>query len=140
MTLSGLNCAIVNRFGGILQQHLPNRTKRLVFLASLCARLKETETFDNATLQKLNQVMALSNTESALKLPVQLSRAIWRGKSSYEIFNADVQKEPLEQRSIPQMAMRVLAAMPSWLRYESDAAIKKDVMHLLNNSPTVLGV
>jgi len=140
MTMSGLSCAIKGCFGNFLEKHLPNRTKRMMFIASLSARLKGTETFDNITLLKLNQVMALSNTESALKLPVQLSRAIWRGRSSYEIFNADVQKESTQPSRIKDMAVQAAGSMPAWLRYDKNEGIEDDVVLLLNNSKVVLGV
>lgn len=139
MTSSGLNRVVMKPIVGFLERHLPNRTKRLIFITSLGARMKNTETFDNATLHKLNQVMTLSSNESALKLPVQLSRAIWRGKSSYEIFNADVQ-ETIKAARIKEMAVRAIKAMPAWLRYDRDENIEKDVVQLLSNSPAVLGV
>jgi hypothetical protein len=140
MTSSGLKVAIVNRIGGFLQRHLPNRTKRLIFLASLSARLKNTQNFDNATLTKLNQVMVLSHTESAIKLPVQLSRAIWNGRSAGEIFNADLQKESLQKERLAELVANVINSMPAWLCYGEKETIEQDVSRLLNNRDAVLGV
>jgi hypothetical protein len=139
MTLSGLRGGIRAKAALFLESRLPARTKRLVFLASLSARLKGSDTFDNETLHKLNQVMVLCNTESALKLPVQLSRAIWHGKTSYEIFNANLSSPQLERNIIRQAALRAISAMPSWLRYGDDCAIMEDVERLLDNRLAVLG-
>ena len=139
MTLSGLNGGIQRRLTAYVNARLPARTKRLVFLASLSARLKGSDTFDNETLHKLNKVMVLCNTESALKLPVQLSRAIWHGKTSYEIFNADIQEGTLNRALIKELAQRVTSAMPGWLRYGDDTAIEKDVERLLDNRLVVMG-
>lgn len=140
MTLSGLKSAMQGRFTGFLHRHVPNRTKRLIFVTSLSARLKDTQTLDNATLAKLNQVMVLSHTEDAMKLPVQLSRAIWNGKSAREIFNADLPKEMLCRGRIKELASAAIAAMPAWLHYGEPNEIEYDVSRLLNNSNTVLGV
>lgn len=139
MTSSGMNGAIRRGFSNFLQNHLPNRTKRLVFLASLTARLKGSDTFDNETLHKLNKVMTLCSTESAMKLPVQLSRAIWRGKTSYEIFNADLHAGALETARIKEMAARAISAMPGWLRYADDSVIEQDVARLLDHGLAVFG-
>lgn len=140
MALSRMNDAFKKRAAAFLETHLPNRTKRLVFLASLTARLKGSETFDQETLHKLNKVMILSSSDSALKLPVQLSRAIWHGKTSYEIFNAELDATcSLNQAYLKELASRVISAMPAWLRYASDDAIEHDVEQLLENRSIVLG-
>lgn len=139
MTLSGMNGAIRKGVVSLLRDHLPNRTKRLVFLASLAARLKGSDTFDSETLHKLNRVMELGKTDSALKLPYELSRAIWQGKTSYEILDLDFTSSSFNQARKEEMSQRIINAMPSWLRYGSDKDIFVDVNHLLDNKSLVLG-
>lgn len=141
MTSSGLKTTIAQHISAFVQRHVPKRTKRLVLVMSLSARMKNTDTFDNETLSKLNQVMALSHTESAMKLPVQLSKAIWNGKSAVEIFNADHYKEPAAHSPdrIGEMVANAFKSMPAWLRY-SEKEAKEDITALLRNSTAVLGV
>jgi len=107
-------------------------------MASLTARLKGSDTFTDDTLRKLNTIMSLSNSDSAMKLPVHLSRVIWRGKGSYEIFNDNVDKSSLTQTQIKNAISRALDAMPAWLRYGDDAVIEKDVQCIIENRSIVL--
>lgn len=139
MTLSGMNGAIRKGVVDLLQEHLPNRTKRLVFLASLAARLKGSETFDTETLRKLNRVMELGKSDSALKLPYGLSRAIWQGKTSYELLSVDFAEGALNQARKDEMVARIINAMPGWLRYGTNKDIELDVGRLLDNKSLVLG-
>jgi len=138
MTLSGTSGVFRKGASGFFFKHLPNRTKRLVFMASLTARLKGSDTFTDDTLRKLNTIMSLSNSDSAMKLPVHLSRVIWRGKGSYEIFNDNVDKSSLTQTQIKNAISRALDAMPAWLRYCDDAVIEKDVQCIIENRSIVL--
>lgn len=139
MTLSGMNGAVRNSLQGFLQAHLPNRTKRMVFLASLTARLKGSQPFDNETLEKLNRVMELAKADSALKLPYELSRAIWRGKTPYEILKTDVTEGSFSNVRIKEMSASIISAMPDWLRYGDHKDIEQDVERLLDHKSLVFG-
>ena len=131
--LNKLDTATRSFFASILESQLPNRTKRLVFLASLTARLKATDKVDNEIFRKLNLAMELSKTDSALKSPYYLSRAIWHGKASYEILGRDQTVQTPEQTCIKELASKIISAMPTWLWYGERSEIAKDVEHLLDN-------
>lgn len=137
MTLSGMNGAVRKGFQGFLQAHLPKRTKRMVFLASLTARLKGSQPFDNETLEKLNRVMELAKTDSALKLPYELSRAIWHGKNPYEILKTDITEGSFSNVRIKEMSASIINAMPDWLRYGDNQDIEQDVERLLDHKSLV---
>jgi hypothetical protein len=130
-----------------LGKHLSGKTKRMVFLASLSARLKsdskkEIGQFadDDETLAKLNEVMALAHSTSATKLPVVLSKVIWQGQALEQIALEDVRtSKPFTKERLQQISARVLDAMPSWLRYDSDPVIERDVTKLLQHRGLVLG-
>lgn len=131
----------------VLGKHLSGKTKRMVFLASLSARLKsdskeEIGQFadDDETLAKLNEVMALAHRTSSTKLPVVLSKVIWQGQTVELIAQEDVRtSKPFTKERLQQISARVLDAMPSWLRYDSDPVIKSDVTKLLEHRGLVLG-
>jgi hypothetical protein len=110
-------------FARILGQFLPDRTKRMMFLASFSARVKDSP------------VMDIEVSESALKLPIHLSHAIWRGRSFVDICG---EPEILEGRITPdrvQSASRkAVLEMPSWLRYSKIEEIERDVKLLLVHS------
>lgn len=131
--MSRVTTALRELFIKNLEQHLPRRTKRLLFLASLSARVKEEPEFDNETLHKLNRLMELSNSDSALKLPIHLSRVIWQGKTIQEICGEEIVKGQLTPDRIQLAAQRVQSLMPSWLRYGRPEDITKDLKQLLTH-------
>lgn len=125
----------------LLEVSLSERTKRLIFLASFSARFKDQTTLDNETLVKLNKVMVLCSTEAAINLPVHLSRAIWRGRTVYDIVadNQVLLSSPFSKERLQQLSARVLESMPKWLRYGPDAVIQDDVGKLLQHRGMLLG-
>ncbi len=139
MNLLRMKGAIKKAVSRFLNKHLPSRTKRLVFLASFAARLKESTVLEKETIQKLNKVLTLATTDEALMFPVQLSRVIWHGKTSYEICNEDLSEGSLSSNRIAEVANAIMAAMPEWLRYDDASVIEKDVEVLLVNRNIVLG-
>lgn len=138
--MNRLTGAIKTGFTNLLDSHLPGRTKRLIFLASFCARLKGESALDHETISKLNQAMVLSSSDSALSLPVELSKVIWNGRTISEITHDEVQApQELTKDRLQTVAEYVLNAMPSWLRYGADDVIRKDVVKLLGNRELVGG-
>lgn len=139
MNLSSIGADIWHRTTRILDGSLPNRGKRVVFLASLAANLGTASSFTKETRIKLNRVMCLASGDSALVVPFELSRVIWRGKSGVEIFHFDPKAAPLTQDMIEQMASSVVKAMPSWLHYDINEKIQSDVSTLLRHRMEVFG-
>jgi hypothetical protein len=129
---SSMNTVIKSYFTGILNE-LPSRTKRSIFLVSLTARLKPQDKVDNEIFSKLNLAMKLSKHDSALKLPYELSRAIWRGKEPYEILGREEVVVSSEKARVENLITRIINAMPTWLQYAERSAIAKDVEELLAN-------
>lgn len=116
-----------------LDQRLPRRTKRLLFLASFFARVKPEKepSFSTPVLAKLNTLMELSNRDTALKLPVHLSHAIWRGKSLDEICGDKILDGEVTTERLEHATQSIITQMPKWLRYGRPSDIEKDVRQLL---------
>ena len=119
-----------------LDRYLPRRTKRLMFLASFFARVKDGQvegdpTFDDPMLQKLNKLMSLSNSDAALRLPIHLSRAIWRGRTFTDICGTPILDGQITPDLIETASKQIIQAMPVWLRYGRSEDIEKDVKQLL---------
>jgi hypothetical protein len=134
-----MSLAVKAGFSSLLEQLINGRTKRMIFLTSFQARLKDEPTFDNETLHKLNEAMALVSDTSAMKLPVHLSKAIWQGKTVYDICGENVSVGKFSGESIKKVAQRVISAMPLWLRYDDKEVITKDVERLLSSQEVVFG-
>lgn len=139
MTLSSISARLWLRTTRVLDGSLPNRGKRVIFLASLAASLGVTGSFDKETRSKLNRVMQLASGDSALVVPFELSRVIWHSKSGTEIFYFDPTSSELTQDMIQKMASHVIKTMPSWLQYGAPQDIEKDVGLLLQNRSTIFG-
>lgn len=138
MNVKSFRGALAERVVGFFGAHLSARMKRLILLASVSGRLKEPETFSNETLAKLNKVMELSMRDNASMIPIQLSKAIWHGRTSKEI----IQDEPAaitsaEDRLI-RAAKRIYNAAPQWLRYGDEEQMTADLIKLLRLQPSVL--
>jgi hypothetical protein len=121
-------------------QSLPSDTKRIVFLASLSARLKETSTFDNETLAKLNTLISLGkNTQIQTEMGVCISKAVWHGRGTKEILGVNLETAALPKTPAPGIVENIMSKMPAWLRYGSDEEIKRDVVKLLKDQDIVFG-
>jgi hypothetical protein len=116
----------------LAERCLPERTKRLMFLASFSAQLKDPKEMNGELLHKLNVLLSLSVDDNALKLPVHLSHAIWRNRPLEPGVRLSLKAESLQDRAY-SISRKVVAAMPSWLRYGDDASMSKDVVDLLHN-------
>lgn len=128
--------AAIKEYGeSFLGRYLPRRTKRLMFLASFFARVKEGQgnppNYDGPILEKLNKLMSLSNSDAALKLPVHLSKAIWHGKTFSEICGEPILVEQITPDLIERASKQIIKAMPQWLRYGRPEDIERDVKQLL---------
>lgn len=123
---------------GLLDRHLPARTKRLIFLASLSARLKGSTSFTRDTVHRLNTVMALASDEASINLPVQLSRVIWHTPPVMQ-FDAQELGAILTQDRLHHLCEEIQQRMPAWLRYSDERSIRHDVEKLLTNRTAVFG-
>jgi hypothetical protein len=113
-------------------KYLPVRTKRLMFLASFSAQLKDPKEINRELLHKLNKVLSLSADDNALKFPVHLSHAIWRNRPLEPGVKLSLKTEAVRDRA-HAVARKVIAAMPEWLRYDDEAKMSEDVENLLQN-------
>jgi hypothetical protein len=120
------------RFSTLLDRHLPERTKRLLFLASFSAQLKAPQEFNGEMLHKLNKMLELSTDDAALKFPIHISHAIWRNRPLELGVRIDSKALP-DQTEVRGIGLRIVSAMPKWLRYGDECKMLHDVERLLHN-------
>jgi hypothetical protein len=92
--------------------------------------LKGSTSLDDATISKFNSLMALGNSDSALKLPILLSRVIWDGKVQ-DVTSAQAKPHYHTPVVVAQMATGFINATPKWLRYGEENIIRGDIEKLL---------
>lgn len=122
---------ITGGLASLASRVLPERTKRLMFLASFSAHLKETNQMSGEALRKINELFKLSADDNALKFPVHLSHAIWRNRPLEPGVRQSITSEDIRPRA-QALASKVIAAMPQCLRY-NEAKMSQDVVDLLSN-------
>ncbi len=113
---------------------LPQKGKRILFLMSVYARLVEKGLVHGETLNKLNQLLALADNDSALVLPpsiyrrviddAQLKEAIAGIESSHE---ADFCLTYDEARRVSH---QLVALTPNWLKYGDQRSMEHDCVSL----------
>lgn len=124
----------------VVNERMPAKTKRQVFLISFAALLKGATMFDKETFKKLNNVLALSESgESALAVAAILSKVIWNGKTSYEICQEDVTEGTFTAARISSVAANILNSMPKCLLYGNTGDIEKDIGVILKDRIELLG-
>ena len=125
---------------GLLNSMLPRKTKRQIFLVSFAALLKGATTYDRETYQKLNRVLSLSESnDKALGISVVLSKAIWNGKTPYEICNDNVREGNFNSDRVTHIVNSLLGYMPKCLKYGQADEIEKDVAVILQDRINLLG-
>lgn len=124
----------------LLHDMLPRKTKRQIFLVSFAALLKGATSYDRETFQKLNRVLTLSeSTDTALAVPVMLSRVIWMGKDACEICNANICEGNFTADRVKEVATSLLNSMPAWLTYGRNEDMEKDIAVILHDRFGLLG-
>ena len=135
-TLRKLKLTIL--FAHFINKLLPNRIKRLVFLSSLTAILVDMKELNNETLHKLNTLLGLCMNDNAMKLPISMRDFIWHHMTPAQVLNTEPIWDKLSTESISTMSSSIIKKMPSWLHYNKDMDIKRDVEYLLHNRSSLM--
>lgn len=118
--------------GAIAPYVVPKRMKKLILFSSLTAALRQDDVLDKQTLEKLNFVMNLSTDVDAMKLPVYMRSAIWKGGAPIQIPESLFSKQPKAQ-DMQGVISEFISKIPRWLRYGRDDEMKRDAeLYLLH--------
>lgn len=128
-TLNAIGVSVRSHTLSILASVLPNRTKRLVCLASLSAYISGKTRFDQEMIHKLNQVMSLSSADSALKFPMQLGGVIWNSDDGVVV----VYPNAATDQEFDNIISKLLRDLPQWLRYADLNTVETDFRKLFDN-------
>ena len=117
---------------------LPDKIKRMIFLSSLAAYIRDLQKPDKETLKKLNEILLLCSNEEALRFPIEIHSKIW-GRFDIECLQQsgiDVSNmREFHTRGLAKSEMRIVANrfidyMPVWLKYQSKESIRQDIYRL----------
>lgn len=111
---------------------IPRHMKRLVLWSSLLSAYRRSNEVDNKCVKALNDLLGLAKKESAMALPITVSKVIWEDMDgAVQVLHDADQQTVLSQKS--QLRERFIKAIPSWLRYSNEADMGKDFDKLLQN-------
>ncbi len=119
-----LNTLCRELFCEVLEAVVPNRTKRLIVISSLCPVVSDEPDVSTEYLTMLNTQLSLCREENALQLPLNMSQAIWKQFIDNE--------STLENKDPTYLASRIITYVPEWLKYDKDAVILDEVQTLLH--------
>lgn len=123
----------------LLNKTLSSSIKRLIVLSSFAAHIRDLNKPDDETLEKLNQIMALSSDAKAMLFPMKLHSRIWSRFDHQKLeeigfaFNDPhaITTENISNSQIRILIKQVINSLPQWLVYQSHEEMRKDFYHLL---------
>lgn len=124
----------------VLGKVLPDKVKRMIFMSSLAAYLRDIDQPEDEVLQKLNSVLRLSSDYRAMRFPIVFHSYIWASFDTCTITDKGIACESHTLKGFrlvgltkPQariVADKIIAYIPDWLRYASKNQTRKDVYRL----------
>lgn len=125
----------------LLTPGIPRRFKRLIFVASFWACIKNTKHPDTKTLDKINRILNLAHHEEAIAFPMYIQNWIWsrHQKDPYirlsertirlsELLSTKLKET--DYQDITRYAMRIC---PSWIVYGSEDMIRLDLEKVIRS-------
>lgn len=121
---------------------LPRRMKRLIFVSSFIAHLRNTTDPDRDLLSKINKLLSLSNRDEALLLPIHLHQHIWSKVFLKEVFQeksinfddiSQIASFKFHKPQIRILSEEIIKVIPSWLMYGSRNQVKNDLVCIFEN-------
>lgn len=131
----------------ILGHVLPRRMKRLIFVSSFIAHIKNSTNPDKELLSKINKLLMLSSSDEALLLPVQLHQQIWHkvvlkdvlSEKNIEIDDiSQIASYSFKKPQIRTLSEEIIRVIPNWLMYGSKTQIRSDLICIFQNMDTLL--
>lgn len=123
-------------FISLLGKKFPRKIKRLIYISSLAATLKQIDTPDNILSKQLNNIFKIARYPDAILFPMYIKSLIWTDLDKEVINLANKENVNIEENILAEKCTKV---MPKWLVYDSMEKIKLDtslVIHNLSNLQT----
>lgn len=117
---------------------IPRHMKRLVLWSSVVSAYRKSNEVDNACVKALNDLLGLCKKESAMALPITISRVIWQDvDGAVQVLHDAGAVTVLNQKAL--LRERFIKAIPSWLRYSNECKMGDDFDKLIQNR-TIVGM
>lgn len=127
----------------VLFHILPSRTKRMVFLTTLTAKVTGLKEMDRVTRVQLQSQFNLCKDPDAIALPLAYNEKIWGNRpidSLIERVLDETNNIGITEQELTRYARQIVAMMPCWLVYGQTMEIVKEVRLLLSSRNELLPV
>lgn len=131
----------------LIGKMLPDRMKRIIFVSSFVAHIKDCKNPDKELLNKINTLLTLSQGDEALAFPMMLHSKIWDKVELKEIFiSKNIQIDDIHQiaeykfikNQVRLVSEELVKKTPRWLRYSSNTQMRSDLMKVLYSMENLL--
>lgn len=121
----------------VLATFLPNKVKRITYLATLHARLVRDGVFQQELLGKVNQTLQIVKDERALITTASMYKRLWGDEQIRPLFkHTDFSKSMcLPYDEAERISQELVNMMPDWLRYAKTQDMIVDTLKLFYCQP-----
>lgn len=105
-------------------------------LCSFASKYAHLDSEDQRVLHRLNDIFDLVSSEDALKLPMRVSRLVWKDDTAIAPIMETMQKNR-DQSTLATYAAFVVDRLPQCLRYGNRDGMVGDFTQLFTELPTL---
>lgn len=126
--------------GNLIIKHMSWRMKRLIFVSSAFAVLKQISDPNDVAARKLNEILALAHKQDSCGFAMLIKDLIWKdlGTEPIQIYGqslsiADISKRQFSEKERKAIGEYFVSKVPSFLRYGSDNLMSNEVAHMVES-------
>lgn len=130
-----------------LKFFIPSKTKRLIFISTILAAIKDINEPDEKLIHRLNNLLNIADRDKAMVLPMYFGIKFWNKKLPYGItINSlpnkhftlkDIDNKNLTLAQLRIVGNTVIHNTPDWLRYGSRRSMRTDLLSLFSLLPKI---
>lgn len=124
-------------FYRLIEQKLPRRVKRLIYISSILGLIQQVKEPDMRLVDKINRVFKVANSPEAYRFPVYIKGVIWRGMCAditvgdKKVTICSLKDTVLDQEEQLRVGNYFALQAPDWLKYGSMDLMVQDVLVLI---------
>ncbi len=126
-------------FTKILDNYLPPKFKRLIYVSSILGLIQQMQDPDMALVKKLNDTLKLAHFPDAYAFPMYIKSVIWRGAmfdqvclhTNETVPIGELMKQDLNSKDCTAIGEYFASQTPEWLKYASIEVMVNDVVRLI---------
>jgi hypothetical protein len=131
----------IRLFYNLLENKLPRRFKRLIYVSSILGLIKQMRDPDMAMVKKLNDTFKLAQHPDAFAFPMYIKSVIWKGMideaviihNNEEVSIGNLIEKDLSTKDYAVIGEHFASKAPKWLKYGSFELMVNDIIMLIKH-------